>query len=198
MNGRSLKGVYHFLEDRIYLYTGESRERASTIEMVEGLHSAEADAVLGDDAESFREEIELVSGACPTFDAEAYRAAKQTPVFFGSALSDFGVKQLLDEFVRYAPMPIEHRSEDRVVAATEDNLTGFIFKIQANMDPGHRDRIAFMRICSGQFTKGMRVQHVRAGKEVFRKEIEAAGFTFKDEIKVKGFKENYLLRFEKD
>lgn len=164
--GRSLKGVYHFLQDRIYLYSGDSRERASTIETIEGLHSAEADGVLGDDAESFREEIELVSGACPEFDAAAYRAAKQTPVFFGSALSDFGVKQLLDEFVQYAPMPVEHRSDGRVVSATEENLTGFVFKIQANMDPGHRDRIAFMRICSGQFTKGMRVQHVRAGKEM--------------------------------
>jgi len=164
--GRSLKGVYHLQQDRIYLYSGDSREKASTIEVVEGLNSAEADRVLGDDAESFREEVELVRGACPDFDLAEYQAARQTPVFFGSALSDFGVKQLLDEFVEHAPRPTEHATENRVVQANEENLTGFVFKIQANMDPGHRDRIAFMRLCSGKFTRGMRVQHVRAGKEM--------------------------------
>ena len=164
--GRSLKGVYHLRQDRIYLYSGDSREKASNIEVVEGLDSPEADRVLADDAGAFREEIELVKGACPAFDHEEYRAARQTPVFFGSALSDFGVKQLLDEFVEYAPQPSRHKTEDRVVEANEENLTGFVFKIQANMDPGHRDRIAFMRLCSGKFTRGMRVQHVRAGKEM--------------------------------
>ena len=97
---------------------------------------------------------------------EAYLAARQTPVFFGSALSDFGVKQLLDEFVCHAPQPATHETEDRVVSATEEKLTGFVFKIQANMDPGHRDRIAFLRICSGEFRKGMRLQHVRSGKDI--------------------------------
>jgi peptide chain release factor 3 len=164
--GRSLKGVYHLLQDRIYLYTGNGRERASSIDVVDGLRSAAADDALGADAGAFREEVELVAGACPAFDLEAYLAARQTPVFFGSALSDFGVKQLLDEFVRHAPRPVAHATEDRVVAATEEKLTGFVFKIQANMDPGHRDRIAFMRICSGEFRKGMRVQHVRSGKDM--------------------------------
>jgi len=164
--GNRLKGVYHLVQDRIYLYSGESRQKASTIDTVDGLTSAQAAEVLGDEAEAFCEEVELVRGACPTFDLSAYREAKQTPVFFGSALSDFGVQQLLDEFVRHAPAPAEHETEKRTIVPTEKDLTGFVFKIQANMDPAHRDRIAFMRICSGEFRKGMRVQHVRAGKEI--------------------------------
>jgi peptide chain release factor 3 len=164
--GRSLKGVYHLLQDRIYLYSSVGREKKSKIEIVEGLDSAEASSVLGDDADSLREEIELVKGACPALDIAEYLAARQTPVFFGSAISNFGVKELLDEFVEHAPPPGTRKSETRVIAADEDELTGFIFKIQANMDPGHRDRIAFMRICSGEYKKGMRLTHIRTGKEM--------------------------------
>ena len=105
-------------------------------------------------------------GACPELSIDDYLAARQTPVFFGSALSNFGVKELLDEFVTHAPPPQPHESEQRDVNPTEDALTGFVFKIQANMDPAHRDRIAFMRIVSGEYTKGVRVQHVRLGKDV--------------------------------
>ena len=118
-------------------------------------------------ADEFREEIELVKGACPEFSVEDYLAGKQTPVLFGSAISNFGVKELLDEFVANAPAPLPHESEQREVDPLEDKLTGFIFKIQANMDPGHRDRIAFMRICSGEYQKGIKnVLHVRSGKEM--------------------------------
>jgi len=161
-----LKGVYHLLEDRIYLYSAHGREKKSAIHVVEGLDSEEAARVLGDDAADFREEIELVRGACPELDVEEYLAARQTPVFFGSAISNFGIKELLDEFVRHAPAPEAHESETRIVAADEENVTGFVFKIQANMDPGHRDRIAFMRICSGEFKKGMKLKNVRTGKEM--------------------------------
>jgi len=164
--GRSLKGVYHLLQDRIYLYSTAGREKASTIEMIEGLDSAEATEVLGDDADSFREEVELVKGACPELNIEDYLAAKQTPVFFGSAISNFGVRELLDAFVEYAPAPGSRESEMRTVKADEEDMTGFIFKIQANMDPGHRDRIAFMRICSGEYQKGIRLKHMRSGKEM--------------------------------
>ena len=164
--GRSLKGVYHLQQDRIYLYEGGKRERASVRSVVDGLASDAAAEVLGDDLQAFRDEIELVRGACPEFDVEEYRAARQTPVFFGSALSNFGVKELLDEFVTHAPAPLPRETEQREIAPTEDNLTGFVFKIQANMDPGHRDRIAFMRICSGEYRKGIKVLHVRSGKEV--------------------------------
>ncbi len=164
--GRSLKGVYHLLEDRIYLYDKMGRGKAAEIRLVEGLESAEASEVLGGAADAFREEIELVKGACPELSIDDYLAAKQTPVFFGSAISNFGVKELLDDFVEHAPPPQAHESEQRHVEPCEDKLTGFIFKIQANMDPGHRDRIAFMRIVSGEYRKGVRVQHVRLGKEM--------------------------------
>jgi peptide chain release factor 3 len=164
--GSRLKGVYHLLQDRIYLYDKVGRQKASAQRIVEGLDSDEATEVLGDDADDFREEIELVKGATPELDIEAYLAARQSPVFFGSALSNFGVKELLDEFVQHAPVPQRRESEQRIVDPEEDKLTGFIFKIQANMDPGHRDRIAFMRICSGEYQKGKKVLHVRSGKEM--------------------------------
>ena len=164
--GRSLKGVYHLAQDCIYLYESVGRQRASERRVVEGLQSDAAAAVLGDDARVFRDEIELVKGACPDFSIDDYRAGQQTPVFFGSALANFGVKELLDEFVEHAPPPLPRVAEERVVAPDEDKLTGFVFKIQANMDPGHRDRIAFMRICSGEYRKGLRVTHVRLAKEV--------------------------------
>jgi peptide chain release factor 3 len=164
--GRSLKGVYHLIQDRIYVYTSGGKDQASSIEAIDGLDSDAANEVLGDDADNFRDEVELVKGACPEFSIDDYLAAKQTPVFFGSAISNFGVRELLDEFVQHAPPPLPRNSEDRVIEPTEEDLTGFIFKIQANMDPGHRDRIAFMRICSGEYRKGMRLKHVRSGKEM--------------------------------
>ena len=164
--GRSLKGVYHLAMDRIYVYEGSGRERAAERRIIEGLGSAEAAQILGDDLEAFRDEVELVRGACPEFDLDEYLAARQTPVFFGSALSNFGVKELLDEFVRHAPPPQSREAEQREVAPVEDKLTGFVFKIQANMDPGHRDRIAFMRICSGEYRKGLRVNHICLGKDM--------------------------------
>jgi len=164
--GRSLQGVYHLLRDKIYLYDRVGRQKAATIRTVDGLASDEATAVLGDIADDFREEIELVKGACPAFSIDDYLAARQTPVFFGSAIANFGVQELLDEFVAHAPAPLPHEAEQRKVDPTEEPLTGFVFKIQANMDPGHRDRIAFMRICSGEYRKGIRVLHVRSGKEM--------------------------------
>jgi len=164
--GRSLKGVYHLLQDRIYLYENVGREKKSGQTIIDGLDSAEATAVLGDDADSYREEIELVKGACPELDIDRYLAAEQSPVFFGSALANFGVKELLDEFVKHAPTPLPRETDQRQVVPDEDKLSGFVFKIQANMDPGHRDRIAFMRICSGEFQKGQKLLHVRSGKEM--------------------------------
>jgi len=164
--GRSLKGVYHLMQDKIYLYERVGREKAAEIRMIDGLQSDEAASVLGDSVEEFREEIELVKGACPAFSLDDYLAAKQTPVFFGSAIANFGVKELLDEFVAHAPAPLVRESEQRDVIPTEKPLTGFVFKIQANMDPGHRDRIAFMRICSGEYRKGIRALHIRSGKEM--------------------------------
>jgi peptide chain release factor 3 len=164
--GRTLKGVYHLLEDKIFLYDKVGREKAAEIRVVDGLDSPEADAVLGSMADDFREELELVKGACPELSIDDYLAARQTPVFFGSAIANFGVRELLNEFVAHAPSPQPHESEQRDVDPYEDKLTGFVFKIQANMDPGHRDRIAFMRIVSGEYSKGIRVLNVRLGKEM--------------------------------
>ena len=164
--GSRLKGVYHLIRDKIYLYSSVGRQKASEHRIIDGFDSDAAKAELGDDLDAFRDEIELVKGACPEFDVEQYLAAKQTPVLFGSALSNFGVRELLDEFVSFAPPPQPREAEQRRVLPTEDKLSGFVFKIQANMDPGHRDRIAFMRICSGEYRKGMKVTHVRSGKEM--------------------------------
>ncbi len=164
--GRTLKGVYHLLKDRIYLYERGARHKAAEIRAIDGLDSDAASAVLGDLADEFREEVELVKGACPDLSIDDYLAARQTPVFFGSAIANFGVRELLDEFVRHAPPPQPRKSEQRDIDPNEEALSGFVFKIQANMDPGHRDRIAFMRVCSGEYKKGVRVLHVRSGKEM--------------------------------
>jgi peptide chain release factor 3 len=107
-----------------------------------------------------------VRGATAVFDPEAYRAGRQTPVFFGSAIGNFGVEELLRSFVAHAPAPLPRAARERSVTAQESKLSGFVFKIQANMDPGHRDRIAFLRLCSGRYQRGMRIRHVRLEKEV--------------------------------
>lgn len=164
--GRDLKGVYHLMQDRIYLYENVGRQKKSGQTIIDGLHSKAAEDVFGSDIDAFRDEIELVKGACPKLDIDRYLRGEQSPVFFGSALANFGVKELLDEFVKYAPPPQPSQTEQRVVQPQEEALSGFVFKIQANMDPGHRDRIAFMRICSGEYRKGQRLLHIRSGKEM--------------------------------
>jgi peptide chain release factor 3 len=113
-----------------------------------------------------REEIELIRGASPRFDLERYLDGRQTPVFFGAAIHNFGVKKLLDAFVEHAPAPRPRATHSRSVAPDEPALSGFVFKIQANMDPAHRDRIAFMRVCSGTYVPGMRLYHTRLQREV--------------------------------
>jgi peptide chain release factor 3 len=164
--GRELKGIYHLLEDRIYVYQAGQKGRAGTHSTIDGLVSAAANEFLGDRAQAFRDEIELVQGATQAFDHAAYMAGRQTPVFFGSAINNFGVTELLNAFVQYAPGPLPRETTRRPVDPHEEKLAGFVFKIQANMDPGHRDRIAFMRLCSGRYNKGMRLHHVRSGKEL--------------------------------
>jgi peptide chain release factor 3 len=164
--GRDLRGVYHLLEDRIYVYQAGEKGRAGTHSTIDGLASPEAAAFLGDRAQAFRDEIELVRGASHAFSRADYLTGRQTPVFFGSAINNFGVTELLSAFVEHAPAPLPRDTTTRKVDAFEEPLTGFVFKIQANMDPGHRDRIAFMRICSGRYQRGMRLHHARLGKEV--------------------------------
>ncbi len=164
--GRELMGTYHLTEDRIYVYEAGARGMRGDNRVIEGLMSAEATEFLGDRAASFRDEVELVRGAATAFDIEAYLAGRQTPAFFGSAISNFGVEELLDSFTQYAPGPRGRETRQRPVAPEEPKLTGFVFKIQANMDPAHRDRIAFLRLCSGRYQPGMRLYHVRLDKEV--------------------------------
>ena len=124
------------------------------------------DELFAEEITMLRDELELIQGASHPFDVEAYLTGKQTPVFFGSAISNFGIRELLDNFSRYAPSPLPRKTTTRDVAATEEKFTGFVFKIQANMDPQHRDRIAFLRICSGRYDNGIRGTHCRLGREI--------------------------------
>ena len=156
--GKHFKGIYHLLEDKVYLYRED--------QIIDSLSNLTLDTMLGDTVTELREEIALVKGATDAFAPQAFLTGKQTPVFFGSAINNFGIKAMLDAFVAYAPTALSRPTETRLVAANENKLTGFVFKIQANMDPAHRDRIAFVRICSGKYTKGMKLYHVRNQREV--------------------------------
>lgn len=172
--GSDFRGVYNLYTDTIHVFTkGKGSVIAEDIQ-IKGLDNDEARKLLDDEYDKFLEEIELVRGASHFFDREAYLAGKQTPVFFGTALSNFGVKEMLDGFVEWSPEPLDRATDNREVSATETDFSGFVFKIQANMDPRHRDRIAFMRICSGTYTKGMKMRHVRLGKDV--KIVDAVSF----------------------
>jgi peptide chain release factor 3 len=164
--GKRYKGLYDLVTDTIHVYQQGQGHRIPDDVRIKGLNSPEADAVLGDLADEFRMQIELVRGASHAFDHAEYRAGRLTPVFFGTALGNFGVREMLDSFVEWAPSPGSYATETRRVEPVEPRFTGFVFKIQANMDPKHRDRIAFLRICSGAYTQGMKMQHVRLGKEV--------------------------------
>ena len=164
--GKGFKGVYDLEADAIHVYRQGQGHRIPDDIRVSGIDSPEARALLGDVVDELKSEVELVRGASHAFDLEEYLAGRLTPVFFGTALGNFGVREMLDAFVEWAPSPTAHAAETREVRATEPRFTGFVFKIQANMDPRHRDRIAFMRICSGAYERGMKLHHVRIGKEV--------------------------------
>jgi len=164
--GQRFKGVYHLYNDTVHFYSPAHGGKVQEGEVVKGLNNPQLDEILGDMAAELRDEIELVQGASNPFNKEEYLAGKLTPVFFGSAINNFGVAELLDDFVSYAPAPQPRSTVTRDIEPTEPNFTGFAFKIQANMDPQHRDRVAFLRICSGKYTKGMKAKHVRIGKDV--------------------------------
>jgi peptide chain release factor 3 len=164
--GRDLLGVYHLIEDRIYVYVPVEKGRIGTHETIDGITSDAAREFLGERYGQFLEEVELVRGASPSFELQRYLDARQTPVFFGSAVNNFGVRELLSAFVKHAPAPLPRPTLQRSVQPDEPKFTGFVFKIQANMDPGHRDRIAFVRLCSGRYVRGMRLHHARLHKDV--------------------------------
>ena len=165
--GKGFKGVYHLLEDKVYLF--ESGKNASIGEntIIDGINSSQLDDILGDDlANEARDEIELIAGTTNPFNLNEFLEGKQTPVFFGSAINNFGIENLLDGFIDYAPTPQGRESDARIVMPDENKLSGFVFKIQANMDPKHHDRLAFMRIVSGEYQKGMKVLQVSTGKQI--------------------------------
>ncbi len=165
--GKRFKGVFDLRSGTTHLFSAQHGGGIAVGEIIEGLDNPRLDQVIGEDmANELREEIELVRGASNELDLEAYARGEQTPVFFGSAINNFGVKELLDAFEAYAPGPRPRETEQRPVAPSEETFSGFVFKIQANMDPAHRDRIAFFRVCSGSYKKGMKMRHVRIGKTV--------------------------------
>ncbi|KMT64699.1 peptide chain release factor 3 [Catenovulum maritimum] len=165
--GKEFKGVYHIHRDESILYQSGQGHTIQDQKIIKGLENPELEAAIGEElAEQLREELELVIGASNEFDLELFLDGQLTPVFFGTALGNFGVDHMLDGLTEWAPSPMARETEDRKVEATEDKFTGFVFKIQANMDPKHRDRIAFMRIVSGQYSQGMKMNHVRIGKQV--------------------------------
>lgn len=164
--GTRFKGVYHLYNDEVQLFSAQHGGKIADVQVIKGLNNPQLDNLLGQQAEELREDIELVQGASHKFDLNAYLAGKLTPVFFGSAINNFGISELLDAIANYAPPPLPRIAEQRKVLASEATFSGFVFKIQANMNPAHRDRIAFLRVCSGKFDKGMKINHVRLGKSI--------------------------------
>jgi len=165
--GSRLRGVYHLILDEVHLYEPGRNFTRQDSTIFQGLDDPALVARIGDAAlAELREELELVQGASHPFDLAAYREGRQTPVFFGSAVNNFGVQPLLDFFVEHAPAPQPRATTTREVEPEEEPFSGFVFKIQANMDPQHRDRVAFLRVCSGHYAAGMKALHVRAGKDV--------------------------------
>lgn len=165
--GKLFKGVYHLYKDEVYLYQSGKGHTIQDVRIVKGLDNPELDKAVGDDlAVQLRDELELVQGASHEFELDAFLNGKLTPVFFGTALGNFSVDHMLDGLVEWAPTPMPRQTNIREVRAEEDKFSGFVFKIQANMDPKHRDRVAFMRIVSGTYEKGMKLRQVRTNKDV--------------------------------
>ena len=165
--GKTFRGVFSLLNNRLVRFTaGEERLSDEAHETIEGLNNPRLDALFPMEMPYVRESIELVQGATEPFSLERFLAGEQSPVFFGSGVNNFGVQDVLDALVAWAPSPQPRDAGMRKVEPTEDAFTGFVFKIQANMDPRHRDRIAFFRVCSGRYQPGMKVQHIREGREM--------------------------------
>ncbi|MDY7025792.1 MAG: peptide chain release factor 3 [Pseudomonadota bacterium] len=164
--GKLFKGVYHMDKDETTLYQSGHGHEIIDRDVVKGLDNPELDAKTDGLSEDLRDELELVQGASHPFELGAFLNGELTPVFFGTALGNFGVDQMLDGLVDWAPAPNHRPAQERDVEAGEEKTTGFVFKIQANMDPRHRDRVAFMRICSGKYEKGIKLKQVRTGKDV--------------------------------
>jgi len=165
--GYDFKGIYNIWEKNVNLFSGDSRKNIEETTEISDLQDTILDGLIGTDAaQNLRDELELVQGVYPDFNKEAYLEGVQQPVFFGSALNNFGVRELLDCFVNIAPTPRPKESEERLVAPDEKDFSGFVFKIHANMDPKHRDRLAFIKIVSGVFERNKPYLHVRNKKKL--------------------------------
>lgn len=163
--GAKFKGVYNIYEQQLNLF--KPNKQRVTEKVAVDINSQDLDQHVGSqEAEQLRNDLELIDGVYPEFDAEDYRKAETAPVFFGSALNNFGVQELLNCFVEIAPSPRPTKAEERMVEPSEPKFTGFIFKITANIDPNHRSCIAFCKVCSGKFVRNQPYQHMRLGKTV--------------------------------
>jgi peptide chain release factor 3 len=164
--GKTFRGVYSLYEKSLHLFTPSKITVEEGIEITD-INSGQLDELVGENnANQLRHDVELIEGVYPDFDVNEYLAGNLAPVFFGSAVNNFGVKELLDTFIRIAPPPIHRETTVRVVEPDEEKFTGFVFKIHANMDPKHRNRIAFVRVCSGRFERGSNYFHVRQNKSL--------------------------------
>jgi peptide chain release factor 3 len=180
--GKRFKGVYDLARHRLHLFAAQGHDRMQQGVLVQGLEDPTLDELLGDQVEELRMAAELLGGASQPLDPDAFLRGKQTPLLFGSAMNNFGVRELLEAYIRLAPGPLSRQAvtgaaattppapgepvPERAVEPTEPAFSGFVFKIQANMDPNHRDRMAFLRVCSGRFERGMKAFHCRLGREV--------------------------------
>jgi peptide chain release factor 3 len=164
--GKRFRGVYNIFLGELKLFTPGADTREQERILIDDLADPRLDELLGRQADELREDLELLEGAANPLELDHYLNGGQTPVFFGSAINNFGVREMLDTFVEMAPSPGSRKTLSRTVEPSEKDFSGFVFKIQANMNPAHRDRIAFLRICSGTFKKGMKVKHHRIGKDI--------------------------------
>jgi peptide chain release factor 3 len=165
--GKDFKGVYDLHNKSLRLFTANTKATEDDTISINDLSDEVLDHYLGDrDAAALREDAELLEGVYGEIDPESYRSGDVAPVFFGSAVNNFGVKEMLDTFIRIAPPPQDRETNTRHLAVSEDKFSGFIFKIHANLDPKHRDRIAFLRVCSGRFERNKYFHHVRLDKDV--------------------------------
>jgi peptide chain release factor 3 len=164
--GKTFRGVYHLMRDEIMLFSPGSERADQSFEVVKGIDNPRLAEMFPLEIEQLKMEVELVHGASHPFDLDAFLSGRQTPVFFGSAINNFGVREILDALLDWAQPPRERDASVRRVQPDEPAFSGFVFKIQANMDPAHRDRIAFLRVCSGRFERGMKVKHLRLNREI--------------------------------
>lgn len=164
--GKNFKGVYHILNDEIYLFEAGGEKLPHEFNVIKGIDNSRLDELFPIEIQQLREEIELVQAASNEFDLDAFLRGELTPVFFGSAINNFGIQEILNALIDWAPAPQPRETLERVVEPTEAKFTGFVFKIQANMDAKHRDRIAFLRVCSGEFTRGMKIKHLRLNRDI--------------------------------